>query len=69
MVKGAKRFALTPEEGAKTIIYLASSPEVDGISGKYFHKCKQVPPTAEAQNDADAQRFWEISMQLSGLGG
>jgi retinol dehydrogenase 12 len=69
MVKGAKRFALTPEEGAKTIIYLASSPEVDGISGKYFHKCEQVTPTLEAQNDADAQRLWEISLQLSGLGG
>jgi NAD(P)-dependent dehydrogenase (short-subunit alcohol dehydrogenase family) len=69
VVRGAKRFALTPEEGAKTIIYLASSPEVDGISGKYFYKCKQVMPTAEAQNDADAQRLWEVSMQLSGLGG
>jgi NAD(P)-dependent dehydrogenase (short-subunit alcohol dehydrogenase family) len=69
VVRGAKRFALTPEEGAKTIIYLASSPEVDGITGKYFHKCTQVMPTAEAQNDADAQRLWDISTQLSGVGG
>jgi NAD(P)-dependent dehydrogenase (short-subunit alcohol dehydrogenase family) len=68
VVRGAKRFALTPEEGAKTIIYLASSPEVEGISGKYFYKCKQVMPTAEAQNDADAQRLWDISAQLSGVG-
>jgi len=69
VVRGAKRFALTPEEGAKTIIYLASSPEVDGITGKYFHKCMQVMPTAEAQNDADAHRLWDISTQLSGVGG
>lgn len=66
VVKGAKRFALTPEEGAKTIIYLASSPEVNGITGKYFQKCKQVMPTAEAQNDADAQRLWDISLLLTG---
>jgi NAD(P)-dependent dehydrogenase (short-subunit alcohol dehydrogenase family) len=69
VVRGAKKFALTPEEGAKTIIYLASSPEVDGITGKYFYKCKEMTPTAEAQNDADAQKLWEISLQLSGLGG
>ena len=69
MVKGAKKFALTPAEGAKTLIYLASSPEVDGVTGKYFEKCKEATPTAEAQNDADARRLWEISLQLSGLEG
>ncbi|MDB6012993.1 MAG: hypothetical protein JWL65_5243 [Gammaproteobacteria bacterium] len=69
MVKGAKKFALTPAEGAKTLIYLASSPEVDGVTGKYFEKCKEAVPTAEAQNDADARRLWEISLQLSGLEG
>jgi len=69
VVKGAKKFALTPAEGAKTLIYLASSPEVDGVTGKYFEKCKEAMPTAEAQNDADARRLWEISLQLSGLEG
>jgi NAD(P)-dependent dehydrogenase (short-subunit alcohol dehydrogenase family) len=69
MVKGAKKFALTPAEGAKTLIYLASSPEVDGVTGQYFEKCKEATPTAEAQNDADARRLWEISLQLSGLVG
>ena len=69
VVRGAKKFALTPEEGAKTLIYLASSPEVEGITGKYFHRCKQETPTAAAQNDTDARRLWEISLQLSGLGG
>lgn len=69
VLKGAKKFALTPAEGAKTLIYLASSPEVDGVTGKYFEKCKEATPTAEAQNDADARRLWEISLQLSGLGG
>jgi len=68
VVKTAKKFALTPEEGAKTIIYLASSAEVNGVSGKYFHKCQQELPSAEAQNDADARRLWDISVQLSGVG-
>jgi NAD(P)-dependent dehydrogenase (short-subunit alcohol dehydrogenase family) len=69
VVKGAKKFALTPAEGAKTLIYLASSPEVDGVTGKYFEKCREAMPTAEAQNDADARRLWEISQQLSGVEG
>jgi NAD(P)-dependent dehydrogenase (short-subunit alcohol dehydrogenase family) len=66
-LKGAKKFALTPEEGAKTLVYLAASPEVAGVSGKYFHDCKAVAPTAEAQNDADARRLWDVSAQLAGL--
>ena len=66
-IKAAKKFALTPEEGAETIIYLASSPEVAGVTGKYFYKCKEAAPTAEAQNDADARRLWDISADLSGM--
>lgn len=66
-LKGAKKFALTPEEGAKTLIYLAASTEVAGVSGKYFHDCKAVSPTAEAQNDADARRLWDVTAQLAGL--
>src|SRR5580698_7042076 len=47
--------AISPEEGAKTIIYLASSPEVAGVSGEYFYQCKPAMPTAEARSDADAK--------------
>jgi NAD(P)-dependent dehydrogenase (short-subunit alcohol dehydrogenase family) len=66
-LRGAKKFALTPEEGAKTLVYLATSPEVAGVSGKYFHECKEASPTAEAQSDADARRLWDVSAQLAGL--
>jgi NAD(P)-dependent dehydrogenase (short-subunit alcohol dehydrogenase family) len=66
-LRGAKKFALTPQEGAKTLVYLATSTEVAGVSGKYFHDCKPVAPTAEAQNDADARRLWDVSAQLAGL--
>jgi NAD(P)-dependent dehydrogenase (short-subunit alcohol dehydrogenase family) len=60
--------AISPEEGAKTIIYLVSSPEVAEITGEYFYECKITRPTAEAQNDADAKRLWEISASIAGLG-
>jgi NAD(P)-dependent dehydrogenase (short-subunit alcohol dehydrogenase family) len=68
VVRGGKIFALTPEQGAKTIVYLAAAPEVAAVSGKYFHRCKEVLPSAEAQKDADARRLWDLSLQLSGLG-
>jgi NAD(P)-dependent dehydrogenase (short-subunit alcohol dehydrogenase family) len=60
--------AISPEEGAKTIIYLASSPEVAGVSGRYFFECKPATPTKEAQNDEDAERLWKISSGISGVG-
>ncbi len=58
--------AISPEEGAKTIIYLASSPQVAGVSGEYFYECKPTTPTAEARNDDDARRLWEISEGIAG---
>ena len=61
--------AISPEEGARTIIYLASSPEVAGVSGGYFFENKPATPTAEARNDDDAKRLWQISQQIAGLDG
>ena len=60
--------AISPEEGARTIVYLASSPEVAGKSGGYYYKNKLATPTKEAQNDADAKRLWDISAKIAGLG-
>jgi NAD(P)-dependent dehydrogenase (short-subunit alcohol dehydrogenase family) len=57
--------AISPEEGASTIIYLASSPQVAGVSGEYFYKCKPTTPTAEARNVEDARRLWELSEQIA----
>jgi len=59
---------ISPEEGAKTIIHLASSPDVATISGEYFYKCKVAEPTAAAQNDADAKRLWDVSAKIAGMG-
>ena len=59
--------AISPEEGARTIIYLASSPEVAEVSGEYYYECKLGTPTAEARNDEDARKLWEISESIAGL--
>jgi NAD(P)-dependent dehydrogenase (short-subunit alcohol dehydrogenase family) len=60
--------AITPEDGAKTILYLASSPDVAGQSGGYYTKRAPATPTAAAQNDADAKRLWEVSAKIAGVG-
>ncbi len=62
-----KMFAIPPEEGAETIVYLASSPEVANVSGQYFHKCRPATPTKEAQDDAAAARLWSETTKLAGL--
>ena len=61
-----KRFAISPEQGADTIIYLASSPEVAAISGKYFDQRQVRDPSKAAQDDAAAALLWEKSAALSG---
>jgi len=65
-IQVAKLFAISPEKGAETIIYLASSDEVAKVSGKYFYKCRAVNPTSDAQDDAAARRLWEESGRLAG---
>jgi NAD(P)-dependent dehydrogenase (short-subunit alcohol dehydrogenase family) len=58
-------FAISAQKGALTSIYLASSPDLEGISGQYFIKGKAVPPAAHALDDAAAARLWEISEKLT----
>jgi retinol dehydrogenase 12 len=65
----AKNFALTPEQGAQTMIYLASSGDVEGKTGGYYVKCAPAVPTREAQSTADAARLWAVSAKLAGLPG
>ena len=51
----------------QTSVYLASSPEVEGLSGKYFDKCRPVSSSAESYDLAVAQRLWDASAELVGL--
>jgi NAD(P)-dependent dehydrogenase (short-subunit alcohol dehydrogenase family) len=59
-------FFISPDQGADTIIYLASSPEVADTTGAYFFKRKITAPSAAAQDDAAAKRLWEASEALAG---
>ena len=60
----AKKLAITPEQGADTLIHLAASPEVEGVSGEYFAKRRMVVPSAAARDEAAARLLWEVSEGL-----
>ena len=64
-VRVAKIFAISPEQGAETIVYLASSPDVADVSGEYFYKCRRATPTQEARDDSAAERLWIESARLA----
>ena len=59
--------ALTPEQGAETLIYLATSPEVAGVTGTYFVKKRSAESSAASYDQAAAQRLWQLSAELTGL--
>lgn len=65
--KIVKKFFITPEQGAETQIYLASSPEVEGISGEYFDKKKIKAPSREAQDADVAEKLWKVSERMTGI--
>jgi NAD(P)-dependent dehydrogenase (short-subunit alcohol dehydrogenase family) len=53
-----------PAQGAQTSIYLACSPEVEGVTGKYFEDSKAVPSSPASYNRAAAERLWQVSMEM-----
>lgn len=66
VMKVVTPFFISPEEGAKTIVWLASSPEVEGKSGGYFYQCRPSRQSPLAQDAETARRLWELSDQLTG---
>jgi NAD(P)-dependent dehydrogenase (short-subunit alcohol dehydrogenase family) len=61
-------FAIPPERGAETPVYLASSPDLEGKSGGYYDQCAPKTPSPEAQDDAATRRLWEESARIAGSG-
>jgi hypothetical protein len=57
----------TPEQGAATSIYLASSPQAEGITGTYFADCKPKTSSRSSYDTATAARLWQISLDLVAL--
>jgi len=62
-----RRGALTPREGARAIVYLASSPDVAGVTGAYFVKTARGPSDPATFDEGMARRLWEASARLTGL--
>jgi len=60
-------FGVFPEQGAKTIVYLATSPEVASVTGQYFVKQRPVEPSHAARDLEAACQLWELSERMSGL--
>jgi NAD(P)-dependent dehydrogenase (short-subunit alcohol dehydrogenase family) len=63
----AKFFAISPEKGAQTIVYLASSPDVAKMTGKYFDECRVATPSLPARDDWTASLLWDRSAALAGM--
>ncbi len=67
IMKLSKPFLISAEKGAKTSVYLASSPDVEGVTGKYFDNCHAIRSSRRSY-DVDAQKkLWEVSEKLTGI--
>jgi len=69
LVKLFHLFLITPEEGASTSLYLATSKDVEGVTGEYFDKSRKTAPSAEARDPSVQKRLWEVSEHLLKLDG
>jgi len=63
----ARPFMLTPGQGADTLVYLASSPDVAGQTGGYWTRRRLTQPSPAARDPAAALRLWEVSARLAGV--
>jgi NAD(P)-dependent dehydrogenase (short-subunit alcohol dehydrogenase family) len=57
--------SLTPAEGARTVVYLASSPEVEGVTGKYFVREREVASDPVSYDESAAKRLWDVSEKMT----
>ncbi|PIQ28358.1 short-chain dehydrogenase [bacterium (Candidatus Blackallbacteria) CG17_big_fil_post_rev_8_21_14_2_50_48_46] len=67
VLKFGQKFMISPEKGAETILYLATSPEVEHITGKYFERKKIVPSSKISLNENLQERLWILSKRMTGL--
>jgi NAD(P)-dependent dehydrogenase (short-subunit alcohol dehydrogenase family) len=61
------RNSLTPEQGARTAVYLASSPDVEGVTGKYFVREREVDSDPVSYDESTAKRLWQVSERMTGM--
>ena len=66
-IKIVSPFMMSPEKAARAVIYLAISPELEGVSGKHFSKGKEEKSSTESYDEAAAERLWRVSAELTRL--
>lgn len=67
MMSLMKPFTIQPAEGAETSVYLAASPEVEGVTGKYFAKRKEKASSRASYDLVVAEKLWNLSTALTGV--
>jgi NAD(P)-dependent dehydrogenase (short-subunit alcohol dehydrogenase family) len=65
----ASTFGASPDEGSETVVYLAASPEVDGVTGRYFVGDRETRSSPASYDERLQQRLWEESARLTALAG
>jgi len=65
--RALKRELISPRKGAETLVFLASSPAVEGDSGKYFFRKREIESSGISKDEAAAKRLWESSLRMTGL--
>ncbi len=61
----AKTFFITPEKGAHTSVYVAASPDLEGVTGRYYDACKEAKPNPKVSDAALRKRLWKLSEELT----
>jgi hypothetical protein len=67
MTRAARLFMKTPAQGALTPVYLASSPQVEGITGRYYANRKPQTSSNASYDTTAAARLWQVSVGLTGM--
>jgi NAD(P)-dependent dehydrogenase (short-subunit alcohol dehydrogenase family) len=63
----AKLVGRSPEQGARTSLYLASAPELEGVTGRYFVNCKPAASSTASHDEQAAKRLWDVSAEMCGV--
>lgn len=67
IAKALRPFLHTPEQGADTVVYLATASIGEAVNGKYFADRREIQPSPAAQDEEAAKRLWQISAELTGV--
>lgn len=67
MLRSLSMFQKTPAQGAQTSVYVASAPEIEGVTRTYFANCTPTRSSKASYNEADARRLWHVSADLTGI--